>query len=172
MGSKGVEDVPGKRRLTSRSDMTRLELVKSSMGRFRWLFSSTKGRTALFDAALPGALIDAESRCDVTYRLHDGYDHSYYFVSTFMREHIEFHAKALKVVNYRISSVLIRLEGQYATQTFTLVQQVEGFVDFVTMRWVMYLSNLVPPAMYFSTSFGTAMRLLYPPKAVPFHVRP
>lgn len=32
---------------------------------------------------------------DVSYRLHDGYDHSYYFVSTFMSDHIDFHAKAL-----------------------------------------------------------------------------
>ena len=32
---------------------------------------------------------------DVTFRLHDGYDHSYYFVSTFMNDHIDFHAKAL-----------------------------------------------------------------------------
>ena len=40
------------------------------------------------------------------------------------------------------------------------------------MRCVMYLSSFVFPPMYFSTSFGTAMRLLYPPKAVPFHVRP
>ena len=32
---------------------------------------------------------------DVTYRLHDGFDHSYFFVSTFMRSHVEFHARAL-----------------------------------------------------------------------------
>lgn len=30
-------------------------------------------------------------------RLCDGYDHSYYFISTFVEEHINFHAKALGV---------------------------------------------------------------------------
>ena len=25
-------------------------------------------------------------------RLHEGYDHSYYFISTFMEEHLRFHA--------------------------------------------------------------------------------
>lgn len=31
----------------------------------------------------------------VTYKLEEGYDHSYYFISTFVDEHIEFHAKRL-----------------------------------------------------------------------------
>lgn len=29
------------------------------------------------------------------YRLHAGYDHSYYFIATFIEEHLEFHARAL-----------------------------------------------------------------------------
>ena len=28
-------------------------------------------------------------------RLHDGYDHSYYFIASFIKDHIEHHAKAL-----------------------------------------------------------------------------
>jgi S-formylglutathione hydrolase FrmB len=28
--------------------------------------------------------------------MHDGYDHGYYFISTFIRDHIEMHAAALK----------------------------------------------------------------------------
>ena len=32
----------------------------------------------------------------VTLRLHDGYDHSYYFISTFAPEHIRWHAQFLK----------------------------------------------------------------------------
>ena len=28
-------------------------------------------------------------------RMQDGYDHSYYFIATFMEEHMNFHAKAL-----------------------------------------------------------------------------
>jgi len=33
---------------------------------------------------------------EVTVRMHDEYDHSYYFISTFAPEHVQFHAKALK----------------------------------------------------------------------------
>jgi len=33
---------------------------------------------------------------DVKIRLQDGYDHSYYFVTTFAAEHVEYHAKFLK----------------------------------------------------------------------------
>jgi len=31
----------------------------------------------------------------VTIRIQDGYDHSYYFISTFIEDHIRFHAKHL-----------------------------------------------------------------------------
>jgi S-formylglutathione hydrolase len=37
----------------------------------------------------------AERRQGGTIRLQKGYDHSYFFVSTFMEEHIGFHAGAL-----------------------------------------------------------------------------
>ena len=37
----------------------------------------------------------AEKRTEATLRLQNGYDHSYFFVSTFMRDHIEFHADHL-----------------------------------------------------------------------------
>ena len=33
---------------------------------------------------------------DLTLRMQPGYDHSYYFISTFMRDHIEWHAARLK----------------------------------------------------------------------------
>lgn len=33
---------------------------------------------------------------DLTLRMRDGYDHSYFFISTFIGEHIEWHAKNLK----------------------------------------------------------------------------
>jgi S-formylglutathione hydrolase len=32
----------------------------------------------------------------VTSRMQEGYDHSYNFIATFIQEHVEFHAKALK----------------------------------------------------------------------------
>jgi S-formylglutathione hydrolase len=31
----------------------------------------------------------------LTYREHDGYDHSYFFIATFMEDHLRFHAKHL-----------------------------------------------------------------------------
>ncbi|MEZ0495715.1 S-formylglutathione hydrolase [Sphingomonas sp. IW22] len=33
---------------------------------------------------------------DLTFRLHSGYDHSYYFISTFMADHLAWHAARLK----------------------------------------------------------------------------
>jgi len=33
---------------------------------------------------------------EVEIRLQDGFDHSYYFISTFTPEHVAFHAKYLK----------------------------------------------------------------------------
>jgi len=29
------------------------------------------------------------------YQLHEGYDHSYYFIASFIEEHLRFHAKHL-----------------------------------------------------------------------------
>ena len=43
--------------------------------------------------ALAGAM--AERRQGGTFRMQKGYDHSYFFVSTFMEEHVAFHAAAL-----------------------------------------------------------------------------
>ncbi|CAN0602454.1 unnamed protein product [Ectocarpus sp. 12 AP-2014] len=34
-------------------------------------------------------------RMEATVRMQKGYDHSYFFVSTFMEDHVEFHAEAL-----------------------------------------------------------------------------
>ncbi|MFY0662092.1 MAG: S-formylglutathione hydrolase [Shimia sp.] len=49
------------------------------------------------DLLQPEALAQAASarRQEATLRLQKGYDHSYFFVSTFMEEHIAFHAEAL-----------------------------------------------------------------------------
>ncbi|MCH2065601.1 MAG: S-formylglutathione hydrolase [Shimia sp.] len=49
------------------------------------------------DLLRPEALAEAANarRQEATLRLQKGYDHSYFFVSTFMEEHIAFHAEAL-----------------------------------------------------------------------------
>ena len=43
--------------------------------------------------ALAGAM--AERRQSGTFRMQQGYDHSYFFVSTFIEDHVAFHATAL-----------------------------------------------------------------------------
>ncbi|GAA0781801.1 S-formylglutathione hydrolase [Roseibium denhamense] len=43
--------------------------------------------------ALSAALV--ETKTSHAYRLHHGYDHSYYFVSTFARDHVSWHAERL-----------------------------------------------------------------------------
>lgn len=37
----------------------------------------------------------APAGIDLTMRRHAGYDHSYYFISTFMAEHVRWHAERL-----------------------------------------------------------------------------
>ena len=37
----------------------------------------------------------AAKRQEIIFRMQPGYDHSYFFVSTFMEDHITFHAEAL-----------------------------------------------------------------------------
>ncbi|SHJ46490.1 S-formylglutathione hydrolase [Shimia gijangensis] len=49
------------------------------------------------DLLRPETLVaaSAESRQEMTHRMQKGYDHSYFFVSTFMEDHVAFHAEAL-----------------------------------------------------------------------------
>ena len=47
---------------------------------------------------MPGRLAAAceAAGIDLTLRMQPGYDHSYYFISTFMAEHVAWHAARLK----------------------------------------------------------------------------
>ena len=49
------------------------------------------------DLLKPEALAQAmaERRQNATFRMQPGYDHSYFFVSSFIRDHVAFHAEAL-----------------------------------------------------------------------------
>ncbi|PTQ88634.1 S-formylglutathione hydrolase [Nitrosomonas ureae] len=47
----------------------------------------------LYPEALEKAYREADQK--LTLRFHSGYDHSYYFISTFMREHLEYHREQL-----------------------------------------------------------------------------
>lgn len=55
------------------------------------------GDDQFLDNLKPEALSHAmaERRQDGTFRIQPGYDHSYFFISTFMEDHIAFHADAL-----------------------------------------------------------------------------
>lgn len=53
-------------------------------------FLDTQLKTHLLDEACRKADIPA------TIRMHEGYDHSYFFISTFMAEHVAWHAERLK----------------------------------------------------------------------------
>ncbi|OQR71388.1 S-formylglutathione hydrolase-like [Tropilaelaps mercedesae] len=47
---------------------------------------------------LPQTLLEAaasNSKLKINYREHEGYDHSYFFVSTFIEDHIRLHSEAL-----------------------------------------------------------------------------
>jgi len=75
------------------------ELMKAYVGKFPLDILIDQGAAdGFYKTQLhPERFVEAAKAngCNVTFRLHDGYDHSYFFVSTFMRDHIEFHAKAL-----------------------------------------------------------------------------
>jgi S-formylglutathione hydrolase len=47
----------------------------------------------LFPLAFQQACIDAKQ--PLTLRLHEGYDHGYYFISSFIEDHLEFHYRIL-----------------------------------------------------------------------------
>lgn len=47
---------------------------------------------------LPSNFVQAASKTQVSciYKMRQGYDHSYFFIASFMPEHMEYHAKLLK----------------------------------------------------------------------------
>jgi len=53
-------------------------------------FLKSQLKTELLEAALQ----ETGYRAEVRY--HAGYDHSYYFIATFIEDHLQFHAKYLK----------------------------------------------------------------------------
>lgn len=45
--------------------------------------------------------ICSDNEQEVSLRIHDGYDHSYFFVASFIEDHVRFHAEILKAANAR-----------------------------------------------------------------------
>ena len=61
------------------------------------LLVDTGSDDQFLDLLMPEAFAEAVNarRVPAQLRLQKGYDHSYFFVSTFMEDHIAFHAEAL-----------------------------------------------------------------------------
>ena len=66
--------------------------------RFPELLADQGGADQFLDGLRPKALEDACARAGIPLllRMQEGYDHSYYFISSFMEEHIAWHAERLK----------------------------------------------------------------------------
>jgi len=103
----GPSDVPwGEKALTAylgpdRSAWAEWDAVKLIPGlkeRLPLLIDQGGGDEFLVRELQPERLVDACKAAGhpVELRLQDSYDHSYYFISTFMGDHIAWHAKALK----------------------------------------------------------------------------
>jgi S-formylglutathione hydrolase len=73
------------------------ELVKKSSQRLPILIDQGTDDEFLKDQLQPELLKDICDQCDYPLKLRyqDGYDHSYYFISTFIDDHLKFHADYL-----------------------------------------------------------------------------
>eukprot|EP01039_Chlorochromonas_danica_P000890 gene890-971_t len=86
------------RSLWAKYDAT--ELIKIASGHYPdiLLDVGTADSFYLNGQLLPEKLIEAAGQVGqkITLRMQEGYDHSYYFISTFIADHIAFHARYLK----------------------------------------------------------------------------
>lgn len=74
------------------------ELLQKHTGRkVPMLVDTGSGDKFLPEQLKPETLesVCAATKYPATIRMQDGYDHSYFFISTYVSEHIEFHAKSL-----------------------------------------------------------------------------
>jgi S-formylglutathione hydrolase len=74
------------------------ELVKSGCAAMPALIDQGLNDEFLAAELFPQDLEAAykERGIPLTLRMHEGYDHSYHFIATFIGEHLAYHAKALK----------------------------------------------------------------------------
>ena len=73
------------------------ELMKTSQSKLPMLVDQGDNDSFLDEQLKPHLLIEAAkiSQYPLILRMQEGYDHSYYFISSFIEEHIKFHAKYL-----------------------------------------------------------------------------
>ena len=68
-------------------------------GRYSKILVDQGATDPYLEEQLKPALLEAackESGLPLELRVHDGYDHGYYFISTFIEDHLRFHARALR----------------------------------------------------------------------------
>jgi S-formylglutathione hydrolase len=72
-------------------------LIETASERLPLLIDQGESDDFLETQLMPGALKQAAEKAGqpITLRLQPGYDHSYYFIATFIEEHLRHHAKAL-----------------------------------------------------------------------------
>lgn len=73
------------------------ELIKTASENLPLLIDQGDADNFLQEQLKPEALVNAckEANYPLTLRYQTGYDHSYYFIASFIEEHLRFHAKAL-----------------------------------------------------------------------------
>jgi len=79
-------------------DYDATSLVKNGVQKLPVLIDHGLDDEFLAEQLHPQNLLDACEVADfpITLRMQDGYDHSYHFISTYIGEHLAFHAKAMK----------------------------------------------------------------------------
>lgn len=95
-GEKAFSNYLGEDRLAWRQyDAT--ELMKTSDSRLPILIDQGDADEFLTEQLKPGNLeaIAKERNLRYEYRLQAGYDHSYFFISSFIEDHLRFHAEIL-----------------------------------------------------------------------------
>ncbi|GAA4355270.1 S-formylglutathione hydrolase [Kangiella marina] len=73
------------------------ELLRKSSTQIPMLIDQGLADNFLAEQLKPQSLVAAatDKEYPLTYREHEGYDHSYYFISSFIEDHLRFHAKHL-----------------------------------------------------------------------------
>ena len=80
-------------------DYDSVELLKNATAQLPMLIDQGVSDKFLDKELKPELLIEAARRCGypLDYRLREGYDHSYFFIASFIEEHLRFHAQHLGI---------------------------------------------------------------------------
>ena len=78
-------------------DYDACELLKKQASSLPILVDQGDADGFLAEQLKPGNLLDAakQSNTEITLRMQSGYDHSYYFIQSFVNEHLDFHCTHL-----------------------------------------------------------------------------